>query len=128
MPQKILSKDAISEGESDTEGKDLWTGEKIPSIETSLIRKEMNECIRDFIENLPESYRTVIVLSELEGLKNNEVAEVLGITVDTVKIRLHRARARLKRELDAGCNFYRDERNELACDLKTAFKRFRDSG
>ncbi len=53
-----------------------------------------------------------------EGLTNQEIAQALQLTVDTVKIRLHRARTRLKNELGTGCNFYRDERNELACDPK----------
>jgi len=87
----------------------------------------MNKCIRDFVEKLPENYRTVVVLSELEGLINNEIAEILGVSLDTVKIRLHRARVKLKKELETHCSFYRDERNELACDLKSAFKEFRDT-
>jgi RNA polymerase sigma-70 factor (ECF subfamily) len=84
----------------------------------------MNECIRSFIDNLLADHKAVILLSEIEGLKNKEVAEILGITLDTVKIRLHRARAKLKKELEANCNLYRDEQNELACDLKQAFKEF----
>lgn len=109
----------------DEEHKDILTGEKPPSVEQQQIRKEMNQCIRDFVENLPENYRTVVVLSELEELKNDEIAVVLGVTLATVKIRLHRARAKLKKELETNCSFYRDERNQLACDLKTAFDGFR---
>ena len=125
MVQKRSANDSIAIGEIDPEDKDVWTGEKTPSLETSLIRKEMNECIRNFVENLPAEYRAVIVLSELEGLKNREIAEILGATLDTVKIRLHRARAKLKKELETHCSFYRDERNELACDLKSAFEESR---
>lgn len=88
-------------------------------VERQLIRKEMNACIRGFIENLPTDYRSVVVLSDLEELTNQEIAEVLRISLATVKIRLHRARARLKKEFDTQCSFYRDERNELACDPKT---------
>lgn len=62
--------------------------------------------------------KTVLVLSELEGLKNSDIAEILGISLHTVKIRLHRARDRLRKDLGSGCNFYRDERNEFACDRK----------
>jgi len=127
MAQKRLSNDSIAEGEIEIEDKNVWTGEKAPSIETLLIREEMNECIRDFIENLPPDYRTVIVLRELEGLKNKEIAETLGVTLDTVKIRLHRARVKLKKELETHCSFYRDERNQLACELKSAFEGFRKS-
>jgi RNA polymerase sigma-70 factor (ECF subfamily) len=81
----------------------------------------MNKCIRDFVENLPASYRSVIVLSELEGFKNDEIAEILGVPLHTIKIRLHRARAKLRKELETHCSFYRDDQNELACDLKAAF-------
>ena len=123
--QKSILDESIAGGEIEIVDKDAWTGEKTPSVETSLIRKEMNECIRGIVENLPENYRTVVVLSELEGFKNDQVAEIIGVSIDTAKIRLHRARARLKRELEAHCNFYRDERNEFACDLKkiTEFKK-----
>jgi RNA polymerase sigma-70 factor, ECF subfamily len=90
-----------------------------PAVEARLVRKEMNECIRRIVEGLPENYRTVLILSDLEDMTNQEVAEVLDISLDTVKIRLHRARARLKKELEEHCIFYRDDRNELACDRKT---------
>ena len=96
-----------------------------PAAEQALIRKEMNQCIRNFIEALPGDYRTVIVLSEVEGLKDQEVADILGVTLNTVKIRLHRARARLKRELATQCSFHRDECGELACDVKSAFEEYR---
>ena len=59
-----------------------------------------------------------MVLSELQESKNSEIAEILGISLNTVKIRLHRARDRLRKELENGCNFYRNERNEFACDRK----------
>lgn len=93
-----------------------------------LIKKEMNQCIRNFIENLPEHYRTVLVLSELEGLKNREIADVLQISLGAVKIRLHRARAQLAKELENHCRFYRDDRNELACDLKQGIEEYRKDG
>ncbi len=115
-----LSGESIEEGETGITDQNAWTGEKRPSVETSIIRKEMNECIRGVVEKLPENYRTVVALSELEGFKDDEIAEILGVSIHTAKIRLHRARARLKRELEAHCNFYRDERNEFACDQKAS--------
>lgn len=87
-----------------------------PSTESAAIRGEMTACIREFIDHLPESYRTVMVLSELEGFKNVEIAAILGVSLDTVKIRLHRARERLRQNLQSGCSFYRDTGDELACD------------
>ena len=95
-----------------------------PPLDTHLIRKEMNMCIRGIVEALPENYRSVLVLSELEGFTNTEIADVLDISLEAVKIRLHRARLLLKKELGAKCHFYRDERNELACDRKTASLNF----
>jgi RNA polymerase sigma-70 factor (ECF subfamily) len=89
-----------------------------PSAETTAIREEMNACIREFIERLPENYRTVMVLSEVEGFKNEEIAAILGVSLDTVKIRLHRAREKLRGELETGCTFHRDEHEEFVCDRK----------
>lgn len=90
--------------------------------EKQLIHEEMNSCIRAFIDNLPEIYRTVIILSEYEGFKNKEIAEVLGLGIDVVKIRLHRAKAKLKDDFSKNCHFYRDDRNVLACEPKGPLK------
>jgi RNA polymerase sigma-70 factor (ECF subfamily) len=115
---KRLPIEDITETEED---KDLWTGEQTASTEQRVIREEMNGCVREIIKMLPETYRSVIVLSELEGLKDAEIADILGLGLQAAKIRLHRARTRLKKELKKACIFYRDERNEFACDRKTPF-------
>jgi RNA polymerase sigma-70 factor (ECF subfamily) len=78
----------------------------------------MNDCIDQYIARLPASYRSVVILSEHEGLANQDIADALGLSLDTVKIRLHRARARLRQDLGSGCSFYRDDRNEFACQPK----------
>ena len=88
------------------------------SAERQVIKNEMTECIRRFIHRLPESYRTVLILSELRDMKNRETAEALEVSLDTVKIRLHRARARLKAELEHGCDLHHDGESGLACDEK----------
>lgn len=102
--------------------------QSVESIETFLyrqtppdrkiIRDEMSDCIREFVDRLPTDYRTIIYLNELEGFTNKEIAEILQISLDAAKIRLHRARAQLKKSLEAGCDFYMDEQSELACDRK----------
>lgn len=118
-----------SSTELDSDETDVPQAAQSESVETAAIREEMNACIREFIERLPESHKTVMVLSELEGFKNAEIAAILGITLDTVKIRLHRAREKLRKELETGCHFYRDECDELACDRKpTATIAFRPRG
>ena len=89
-----------------------------PGVEQTLVRREMSECIDGYLTRLPASYRSVLILSEYEGLSNLEIAEALQVTVGIVKIRLHRARARLRKSLGSGCDVYRDNRNELACEPK----------
>jgi RNA polymerase sigma-70 factor (ECF subfamily) len=88
------------------------------SVEEQVIRKEMNTCIQEYVEMLPENYRTVFILSEFGGLKDSEIATILELSTGTVKIRLHRAKVKLKELLSANCNFYRTECNELACEPK----------
>ncbi len=118
------SSEATQMDDIDTEDRDLFTGEKIESTDQQYVRKEMNSCIRNFIENLPENYKTVVILSELEELKNKEIAEILHLTLDTVKIRLHRARAQLRKKLESNCSFYRNGQNEFSCDLKNEYEEF----
>lgn len=104
--------------ETELEDRNAWTGEKTPPVEPQIFRKEMNECIQGFIQRLPENYRVVLVLSEFEGLKDSEIAETLGITSGAVKIRLHRAKERLKEELRTKCESYWIEENEFLPELK----------
>jgi len=93
-------------------------GRRKSLTDQTVIRKEMSDCIREFIDRLPSDYKTVVLLSELEGFKNKEIADILQVSLDTVKIRLHRARAKLKAALNDGCDFYHDEQNILACNRK----------
>lgn len=101
-----------------TEARDAWTGQAEPTVDQEVIRKEMSDCVREFVDRLPPDHRTVLILSELEGFKNREIADILEISLDNVKVRLHRARIRLKKELDGGCSFYHSEQGTLACDRK----------
>ena len=106
----------IAEDELVAEDQSAFNERKVLSMDQRVIEQEMNTCIRSFINNLPENYRTVLTLSELEDFKNREIADILGITLDTVKIRLHRSRALLKKELERNCDFYRTDKNQLACE------------
>ena len=60
-----------------------------------LERKETREAVRAGIDQLPESYRTVLILRDIEELSTQEAADALGLTTTTVKVRLHRARQAL---------------------------------
>jgi RNA polymerase sigma-70 factor (ECF subfamily) len=108
----------LTDAEHEFDEDDLPPAVQSPSAEATAMREEMSACVGEFVARLPENYRTVMILSELEGLTNGEIAAVLGLTLDTVKIRLHRAREKLRKDLEAGCNLYRDERAEFACDRR----------
>jgi len=86
--------------------------------EQRVIREEMNDCIRGLVDTLPEGYRSVLILSELEELQDNEIAEILGVSLEAVKIRLHRARGKLRQKMQEACVLYHDEQGALACDRK----------
>jgi RNA polymerase sigma-70 factor (ECF subfamily) len=103
---------------AETKAQNAWTGQAQTSTDQKIIRREMSECVREFIDRLPPDYSTILILSEIEGFKNREVAEILQISLENAKVRLHRARARLKKELDSGCDFYHNEEGALACDRK----------
>jgi RNA polymerase sigma-70 factor (ECF subfamily) len=116
--QETRSVKAISHHEGSTEDADALPDKKSPSLERQRMQEEMSSCVHSYINTLPENYRAVVTLSDIEGLTNQEIADVLGLTLDVVKIRLHRGRARLKEKLRTGCRFDRDEEDVLVCDPK----------
>ena len=64
------------------------------------IREETRTLVRESIDRLPDSYRNVLLLRDIEQLDTAETAETLGITVNATKTRLHRARQALRELLD----------------------------
>ena len=68
------------------------------------------------MDRLPPDQGVVMILSEIEGFKNREFDDIPQIVLDNVKIRLHRARASMKKLIYEECNFYHDEQENLACD------------
>ena len=87
-----------------------------PRLDALMERKEMSACVRGYIEELSNPYRAVILLHDLQGLTNPEIAEMLGVSLATVKIRLHRARKKLKAALAECCSFSEDERGVFVCE------------
>jgi RNA polymerase sigma-70 factor, ECF subfamily len=70
------------------------------SAENVLERSELRELVRKSINELPDSYRSVLMMRDIEELSTEEVASMLGTTANAVKIRLHRARQALRALLD----------------------------
>jgi RNA polymerase sigma-70 factor, ECF subfamily len=70
------------------------------SVDELMERRETGQQVRAAIDRLPESYRTVLMLRDIEELDTARVAEMLGLTANAVKIKLHRARQALARLLE----------------------------
>ncbi len=90
-----------------------------PQVQNSLIMKtserheadnitsgnQLKSALEDAIRRLPEDYRPVFILRDIDGLTSREVSKILDLTVPAVKSRLHRSRLMLRRKLG---RFYRD--------------------
>jgi RNA polymerase sigma-70 factor, ECF subfamily len=74
--------------------------ETLQSPEAETARRQIGKVLERAIANLPEAFRPVFMLREIEGLSVEETAEALQIPKETVKTRLLRSRRRLQRELD----------------------------
>lgn len=85
-------------------------------IDRSVEQSEMSECVQDFVDDLPDDFRSVILLHDAHGMSNPEIAQMLGLTVATTKIRIHRGRLRLREALEEGCTFEPDDRGVTVCD------------
>jgi len=81
-----------------------------------LEQEEMSDCVLHFLTALPEAQRQVLLLHDLQGYTDPEIAQMLGLSLNNVKIRLHRARARLRAALADGCQFSRDGRGVFVCE------------
>jgi RNA polymerase sigma-70 factor (ECF subfamily) len=68
--------------------------------ETQVIRGELSAMLEAAVDSLPETYRSVFMLREVEQLSTAETAECLELSEEAVKTRLHRSRAMLRRELE----------------------------
>ncbi|MBI4290958.1 MAG: RNA polymerase sigma factor [Betaproteobacteria bacterium] len=89
-----------------------------PALDERIVVGEMNACVRQVIDSLPEAHRAALILHDLEGLSAEETAEICDCSVATAKIRIHRARLRLKAALQEQCEFYRGPDSVFRCDRK----------
>ena len=71
-----------------------------PDPEHSMAREEVRELLERSIDTLPDTFRLAFIARVVEGLSVEETAALLGVKPETVKTRVHRARARLRREIE----------------------------
>ena len=74
-------------------------GSEVESPDSAIAREQIRKLLEQAVAALPDTFRTVFVLREVEGLSSEETADVLGVPPATVKTRLFRARRRLQQML-----------------------------
>jgi len=96
-PEKELSLDEFLPGDEAQLPEELpdWAGAPLDQ----LLNEELSNTLRNAISSLPEKYRLVILLRDMEGFDTGETAQILNITPENVKVRLHRGRLFLREKL-----------------------------
>lgn len=91
--------------------RETWVGSSAESADTNYIsaRHELRAELEKAIGKLPEEYRAIFLLRDVDGLSNQKVAEILDISVPAIKSRLHRARVMLRKYLS---RYYTDYQND----------------
>lgn len=84
-----------------------WVGDRSDTCDVNVIcsKHELREELEGAVSRLPEEYRVIFVLRDIDGLSNQEVGEILNLSVPAVKSRLHRSRLMLRKKLQ---KFYDD--------------------
>lgn len=98
---KFAPREALSLEELMPDRRELGTlhDKKEHSPESSLLRRENAKRLREAIQKLPPDYRLVLVLRDMEELSEADVAEITGLQPGTIRVRLHRARLFVRKEL-----------------------------
>lgn len=93
------------------------TGGREPQVtaEQVVFQAEMTDCVQKFVLSLPETLRTPLILHDMHDLTNDQIAQVLGCSLQAAKMRLHRARGKLREMMEQRCDLFHDERNVLSC-------------
>jgi RNA polymerase sigma-70 factor (ECF subfamily) len=99
-----------------------------PDPEQQASNSEIRSLLEDAVEKLPDPYRTIFMLRDIEEMSTTDAADVLEITEENVKVRLHRARALLRKSLYARAGMERKGAfnfHAVRCDrvVKNVFER-----
>ena len=76
-----------------------FSDKPVETPETALLRRENAKRLRQAVQKLPPDFRLVLVLRDMEELSDDDVAEIMGLKPGTVRVRLHRARLFVRKEL-----------------------------
>ncbi len=90
-----------------------------PSPASSLDTAESVSCVREYADRLPDQYRVIVILHDLEGLPMQQVADAMGSSVGATRVRLHRARKRFAEICQVECEQFYNEDGVLSCQPKS---------
>lgn len=98
---RFAPKEALSLEELMPDRKELekLSGNANATPETSLLRRENAKHLREAVQKLPPDYRLILVLHDMEDLSDTDIAEITGLRLGTIRVRLHRARLYVRKEL-----------------------------
>lgn len=98
---KFAPKEALSLEELMPDQREInrLSGETGDTPESALNRKEQAKRLRDAVQRLPPEYRLILVLHDMEELADSDIAEITGLRPGTIRVRLHRARLFVRKEL-----------------------------
>lgn len=98
---KFAPRDALSLEELMPDRRELETlsGNSQGTPETSLMHRENAKRLREALQMLPPGYRLILVLHDMEELSDSEISEITGLRVGTIRVRLHRARLFVRKEI-----------------------------
>lgn len=94
---------------------DILPIEQDPTPAQATEKNLSDQCIRSCIASLPGVYRRVMELHDLHGVPTAEIAQMLGLSTASVKIRIHRGRQHLRARVGRHCDLYVDECDDLIC-------------
>lgn len=98
---KFAPKQALSLEELMPDRRELenLSGSRDTTPETSLLRRENAKRLREAVQKLPPDYRLILVLHDMEELSGEDIGEITGLRLGTIRVRLHRARLFVRKEL-----------------------------
>jgi len=74
---------------------------------------ELGQCISSFISELPEDYKTIMILSEIEGISQKDISEQLGMNYVTVRSKIQRGRKKLKVLISDCCTVFQGGKGSI---------------
>ncbi len=114
-PSRVVSLEELMPRRSAADDRSIEIADWRKLPDASLLQSELRETLSEAISELPEMYRSVLLLREVEGLSTDETAEVLELNETAVKQRLHRARLAVRAKLD---EYLRNDKGDHGHEFK----------